>query len=99
MNTFAKKTIACAAIVAGLATLSTPMAAEQGESQKQHRKGPPAEAFEACANLSEQAACSFTSPRGEAKGQCVIPRQADNTQLVCKPESMGKHKKKSQQEG
>ena len=94
MKNLAKVAVICAVAIIGFATLSTPMAAEQEEGQKQKRKGPPAEAFEACANLSEQAACSFTSPRGEANGQCVIPRRGDSSQLVCMPEG---HKKKSKQ--
>ena len=58
------------------------------------RRGPPQEAFDACANQSEDSACSFTGRREETvQGSCVVPRapaeQADL--LVCAPEGGPPH--------
>lgn len=52
--------------------------------------GPPAEATQACASLTEGAACSFTGGRGEAvTGTCATPPQGDAA-LACKPADGGK---------
>lgn len=38
--------------------------------------GPPPEAIEACAELAESDACSFTGRRGEeVAGSCIVPQQ------------------------
>lgn len=60
-----------------------------GKGQKQDRRGPPPEAFEACATLSENDSCSVTTPRGELNGMCVIAKGQEQG-LVCQPEGMEK---------
>ena len=65
---------------------------------EQDRKGPPkgkppAEAFTACENQTEESACSFASNDGETiEGKCKVPRR-DDASLVCKP-NRGKNKGK-----
>ncbi|WP_186343032.1 DUF1566 domain-containing protein [Allochromatium palmeri] len=49
-----------------------------------HRPPPPPEAIEACAELTVQEACQFTSPRGTVEGLCILPPNGDQT-LVCAP--------------
>lgn len=50
------------------------------------RGGPPPEATEACANLSEGDACSFEGRRGETlEGECFMPPRGEEV-LACKPE-------------
>jgi len=58
--------------------------AKPDDNQDRERRGPPPEAFEACANLSEDAACSFQGRRGDLEGICIIPRHDDEA-LVCAP--------------
>lgn len=89
MKKSAKITAMFATVVLSFAIFSNAMAAGE-DGGKPRRGGPPAEAFEACANLAVDDACSFSSPRGEASGQCVAPPRGDEQQLVCKPEGMGK---------
>ncbi|GAB4538477.1 MAG: glycosyltransferase family 39 protein [Anaerolineales bacterium] len=49
--------------------------------------GAPPEALQACANLSEGAACSFTTPNGNSiHGSCIIP--LNTSQLACAPQGM-----------
>ncbi len=64
-----------------LATVAT---AAPDESQEGKRRGPPPEAFEACATLSEGTSCTFEGRRGDLDGTCVIPRH-DEQALVCAP--------------
>jgi len=60
---------------------------ESSESEKRERRGPPKEAFEACAGLSESASCSVVTPRGEKAGTCVVaPNNTD--ELLCAPDGM-----------
>lgn len=48
--------------------------------------GPPPEALDACANLAEGDACSFTGRRDETvEGICIMPPN-DEEALVCAPE-------------
>ncbi|MEZ4390689.1 MAG: hypothetical protein R3A48_06295 [Polyangiales bacterium] len=50
------------------------------------RRGPPQFAFDACANLSEGAACTVQTPRGTLQGSCVtVPQRG----LACRPAGMG----------
>jgi len=47
--------------------------------------GPPQEAITACADLTEGAACSFSSPRGDSvEGTCKAPPQGEGS-LACAP--------------
>lgn len=71
-----------------LGLLATAVAAAdppgQGESPG-GRRGPPQFAFDACANLSEGAACTVQTPRGALQGSCVtFPLRG----LVCRPAGM-----------
>ena len=44
---------------------------QMGGGQNGQRRGPPQEAISACSGQSEQASCSFTTPRGdEVSGSC-----------------------------
>lgn len=48
--------------------------------------GPPPEAIEACADLSEGDACSFTGRRDDViEGTCIVPR-SEKEELACAPE-------------
>lgn len=50
------------------------------------RGGPPPEAVDACANLTEGAACSFEGRRGElVEGQCGMPPHGEEV-MACMPE-------------
>ncbi|MFK8043798.1 hypothetical protein [Congregibacter sp.] len=71
-----------------LASLSVNVAAQEddGENRGQgKRRGPPPEALEACANLSEGDACAFTGRRGDMSGVCFAPPKEDAA-LACAPE-------------
>ena len=74
-------------VVSGLvlSLVSSSLLASGG--QRGERRGPPPEAIEACASLSLEQACSFTSQRRskEVSGICVL-RKDDDSQLACKPE-------------
>lgn len=72
-------------IVATLVPVAfTTHASPDGEGKRRH--GPPPAAFEACANQSEGAACSFTGRRDEAvEGTCFAPPR-ESSALACKPE-------------
>jgi hypothetical protein len=66
-----------------LATIASAAAAEEGCDERKARRGPPAEAFEACANAQEGASCSFYGRREEAvTGTCEFMRD----DFVCVPE-------------
>ena len=67
----------CAAIVI------TNAHAQPGE--RGGRRGPPPEAIEACADLTENEACSFSTPRGDMQGICIVPPR-DEASLLCAPE-------------
>ena len=73
--------IALAIVVAS--GLSVPLAnAEPGD--RDGRRGPPQEAFDACVGLVESDACSFSGDRGDAEGTCIVPPRGEET-LVCAP--------------
>ena len=76
------KVIALSLILSVVSSVSFASGGEKGE-----RRGPPPEAIEACASLSLDQACSFTSPRHneEVSGMCIL-RKDDDSQLACKPE-------------
>ena len=71
-------TLVLALAASAISTVS--IAQQSGE-----RRGPPPEAIEACANLTEEAVCSFTSPRGDVTGQCMVSPK-DSETLSCRPE-------------
>ena len=48
--------------------------------------GPPQEAIQACASLTEGTACSFTGRQGETMtGSCITPPRGEAS-LICAPE-------------
>ena len=50
------------------------------------RRGPPPEAYEACADASEGDSCAVQTPRGDTmEGTCVADRR-DADRLVCRPD-------------
>jgi hypothetical protein len=53
------------------------------DSKGGERRGPPAEALEACKTLKAGDACSFTGQRGAMSGSCFTP-QSDKP-LACRP--------------
>jgi hypothetical protein len=64
---------------------SVPLIDAQSIDREGNRRGPPPpRAIEACADLTEQDACRFSSPRGEVQGTCIqLPRGEDLR--VCVP--------------
>lgn len=83
MNTLIKKSshlLTVAALVIAQASCAAP------EDERGERRGPPAEAFEACANLNVGDACSVSGRNGETlEGECVTPREEGDEALVCAP--------------
>ncbi|MBE0672511.1 MAG: glycosyltransferase family 39 protein [Anaerolineales bacterium] len=69
---------------------SAPMAGtnlSQGTQPQQNpRQGPPQQALDACANLTQGAACSFNLPNRAIDGTCIAPPNLD--QLACAPANM-----------
>lgn len=74
-------TLATLALSAGGASAKPPT--QDGEERGQ-RRGPPPEALEACATLSEGASCGFSGHRGEVNGTCIVPRNQTEV-LACAP--------------
>lgn len=76
-----------ATVVAAASTLmALPIAnADSGERNEKQRRGPPQEAFDACAGSSQGSACSFSGRRGQMQGTCLIPPRSEEV-LVCAPE-------------
>lgn len=80
-------------VASGLVCLPS-SADEQRSGERGERRGPPPEAFEACANLSENSTCEVQTRSGrEITGQCRVPhhrrQNADSEvaeQLLCVPE-------------
>ncbi|NEX20177.1 hypothetical protein G3480_07590 [Thiorhodococcus mannitoliphagus] len=71
--------------------LTAPFAQAESDSQVGRRHGPPPEAFDACADQAENAACQFTGRRGDTvEGTCITPRRSDDG-LVCAPEGGPPH--------
>jgi hypothetical protein len=64
--------------------LSTTANAEP-DQQSGKMRGPPAKAFEVCADQAEGADCSFSGHRGDVTGSCIVPRHNED-ELVCAPE-------------
>lgn len=57
--------------------------APTGEGHGRHHRGPPPQAFDACAELDEGAVCSFANLRGDTmEGVCA---QLSEGQLACRP--------------
>ena len=66
--------------------------AASGDRGRPH--GPPPEAIEACAELSEGDACSFTGRRDDdVKGTCIVSPRGDEG-FVCAPEGGPPHERR-----
>lgn len=78
-----KKSLSSLFLVLGI-VMNVHAAESDKDGRKQGRNGPPAEALAACENLSVDQACSFSSPRGNATGTCIVPKN-DSSSLACKP--------------
>ena len=68
-----------------LAWGQTPPSDNSGTDQsppREHHRGPPPEALDACANKKMADTCSFTSPRGAVEGTCRAP---EGKPLACRP--------------
>ena len=88
---FAKfpKNAAVALIV--IAYMSHQTASAQPSEREGGRRGPPPEAFEACAEKASGDSCEMTGRKGEQlQGSCILPPEEDET-LVCAPEGGAGH--------
>ena len=59
------------------------------DGDERKRRGPPQEALDACANLSEGDTCSFESQRGTMNGECRLSPQGQPP-LACAPPRGGR---------
>lgn len=88
--TYSKFKIFTALFFASMIYASLSYAQPGGHGRPQ---GPPPEAIEACADLSEGDACSFTGRRDdEVKGTCIVLPRGDEG-LVCAPEGGPPHER------
>jgi len=79
-----RKLLTPLALCLSVAAAPWAVADSNGQNRGSHR-GPPEEAFSACASQTEQAQCSFTGRRGETvSGSCLVPRSGDSG-LACVP--------------
>lgn len=75
------------AVLAALVVLSIAPSNAQAHEHGKKRKGPPIEAFDACAQQVEGAICVFPGRNDDQiSGTCVVPRRQDSEALVCKPD-------------
>jgi len=54
-----------------------------GQGQGQGSGTPPQEAIDACVGLTQDAACSITTPNGVVSGTCGTP--PNSSQMACMP--------------
>ncbi|WP_086930271.1 hypothetical protein [Agarilytica rhodophyticola] len=81
---FKKHNIFTSLLILSIVVLCAQTHASSEDRKKRHRK-PPLEAFEACANLSEEQACSFVGRRDNTvEGTCIV-LPFDEEAMVCKP--------------
>ena len=66
-----------------VATIAIP-AAQAQSGERGGRRGPPPEALEACTDKVEGDACSFSGPRGDVEGSCIVPPRGEES-LICGP--------------
>ena len=73
--------------VCAVALFTTACAAgdKKQNGPKSDRKGPPAEAFTACKNLSVGASCTVSTPRGTIEGSCAAAPNGESDTLACAP--------------
>ncbi len=82
LATLSKSKILTAWFIAAMLSASLSYAQPGGHGRPQ---GPPPEAIEACSGLAEGDACSFSGPRGNVEGTCIVPPRDEET-LACAPE-------------
>lgn len=74
-------------LLAVLVTAHATAAIANPDSDRGERRGPPPEALEACASLSEGDACGFSGRDGETlAGTCFAP-PSDDVELACRPDN------------
>lgn len=72
------------ALLLGVCLISQVASAQPGGGGE--RRGPPPEAYEACADLAAGDSCAMTGRRGDTlQGSCIVPKEDEET-LVCAPE-------------
>ena len=74
--------VATATLVLAMGLSSPAANAEPGE--REGRRGPPQEAFDACAGMVEGDACGFSGRRGDVEGSCIVPPRGEEA-LICAP--------------
>ncbi|MEQ9462653.1 MAG: hypothetical protein RJQ10_03245 [Haliea sp.] len=68
------------------ATVMAQVACAQPGGGQGARRGPPPEAYEACADLAAGDSCTMTGRRGDTlEGSCIVPSE-DESSVVCAPE-------------
>jgi hypothetical protein len=78
-----KQLLLANALLAALVATSSQAEDQQGRN---NRRGPPQVAIDACAELQEGDACSFTGRNNqEVNGTCFAPPQQED-RLACKPD-------------
>lgn len=84
LNPIFKRTLTALLLTLFLSTVISTANAKNGRKGPPKGK-PPEAAFTACADQSEESACSFITPDEKAvEGTCKVPRRAEES-LVCKP--------------
>ena len=99
LGSLALATVACAEMDSDEAASASTMtqgvaAAEEGSGEARgrrgHRRGPPQQAIDACADASAGDECSFENRRGDAmQGNCTERRRGGEG-LACRPEGHGR---------
>ncbi|MCA2001729.1 MAG: hypothetical protein LDL51_07690, partial [Chloroflexi bacterium] len=76
----------------------TPPQMGAAPQQGTRSSGAPQEALDACSNLKEGAACSFTLGNGNmVKGSCIVP--PNSSELACAPQGMNQPNRQNQPNG
>ena len=84
LNPIFKNTLTALLLTLFLSSVFSTASAAKGKKGP-HRGKPPEAAFTACADQSEESACSFNTPDGDTiEGTCMVPRKSEES-LVCKP--------------
>jgi hypothetical protein len=74
------------ALLLGACLVTQVACAQPAGGERGERRGPPPEAYEACADLTAGDSCEMTGRRGDSmQGSCIVPSEEEDT-LVCAPE-------------
>lgn len=76
--------IGCVVAMFAVAMLAVASAAIAQPPQRGERRGPPAEALQACSSADVGATCSFEGRRGTVTGTC---RETPDNQIACVPKN------------